>query len=148
MGRRNTQVEPKALKTKTKSLAAVRWAGTRPWLGLTEDNQTDHFSRGSNVESTYWKVLHRPSELARITGQVIPSEGFWKQLRFVPSSVTVSLWLVSFLRPMRLLVPQGYHRIDSHRAACRDIACGQRDSEQQQRYAGECERIGRSNPEK
>jgi len=35
---------------------------------LTEDSQTDHFSRGSIVESTHWMVLRRPSEPARITG--------------------------------------------------------------------------------
>jgi hypothetical protein len=45
----------------------------------------DHFSRGSSVESTHWKVLHRPPELAAVTGQVeswygigpviLPSEG-------------------------------------------------------------------------
>ena len=35
MGRRNTQVEPDLpLKTKAKSLARVRSAGTLPWLGF------------------------------------------------------------------------------------------------------------------
>jgi hypothetical protein len=37
---------------------------------LTEYSQTDRFSRGSIVESNHWAVLHRPVELARITGQV------------------------------------------------------------------------------
>jgi hypothetical protein len=56
------------LKTKAKSLARVRSAGTLPWLGFDRDSQTDHFSRGSIVESTHWVVLHRPVELAALTG--------------------------------------------------------------------------------
>jgi hypothetical protein len=58
-----------ALKTKAKSLAKVRSAGTLPWLGF-DRVQTDRFSRGSIVESTPWMVLHRPVELARITGNL------------------------------------------------------------------------------
>jgi len=37
---------------------------------LTEFSQTDRFSWGNIVESTYWMVLHRPFEPARQTGQV------------------------------------------------------------------------------
>jgi hypothetical protein len=37
---------------------------------LTEYSQTDHFSRGSIVESTHWKVLHRPVELAAYTNSM------------------------------------------------------------------------------
>jgi len=37
---------------------------------LTEYSQTDEFFRGSIVESTHWMVLHRPVELAAVTGEV------------------------------------------------------------------------------
>jgi hypothetical protein len=37
---------------------------------LTENSQTDRFSRGSIVESTHWMVLRRPSEPAAVTGQI------------------------------------------------------------------------------
>ena len=33
----------------------------------------DRFSPGSIVESTHWMVLHRPVEMARLTGKVPPS---------------------------------------------------------------------------
>jgi hypothetical protein len=35
---------------------------------LAEYSQTDGFFRGSIAESTHWMVLHRPVELARLTG--------------------------------------------------------------------------------
>jgi ASPM-SPD-2-Hydin domain-containing protein len=59
-----------ALKTKAKSLARVRSAGTLPWLSFDRDSQTDPFSWGSIVESTHWMVLHRPVELAANFGNV------------------------------------------------------------------------------
>jgi hypothetical protein len=37
---------------------------------MSEDSQTDHFFWGSFVESPHWMVLHRPVELAAVTGQV------------------------------------------------------------------------------
>jgi hypothetical protein len=60
-----------ALETKPKSLVRVKSAGTLPWLGLTEYSPTDRFSRGSIVESMYWMVLHRPVELAELTGHYV-----------------------------------------------------------------------------
>jgi hypothetical protein len=41
-----------------------------PWLGLTGFSQADRFAQGSTVESVRWMVLHRPVELAGITGKV------------------------------------------------------------------------------
>src|ERR1700693_283308 len=59
-----------ALKTKAKSLARVRSAGTRPWLGFDRVQPNGSLAPGSIVESMYWLVLRRPSEPAALTGQV------------------------------------------------------------------------------
>ena len=45
MGRRNTRQTQPGLKTKAKSLARVRSAGTLPWLGFYQVQPTDRFSR-------------------------------------------------------------------------------------------------------
>jgi hypothetical protein len=46
---------------------------------LTEDSQTDHFFRGSIVESTHWMALHRPVELAALIGQVVFQKGIVRE---------------------------------------------------------------------
>src|SRR4029453_17069609 len=59
-----------ALKTKAKSLARVRSAGTLPWLGFDRAQPNRSLLPGSIVDSTHWMVLRRPSEPARITGHL------------------------------------------------------------------------------
>jgi len=71
MGRRITKLEPAWYwKQKPKSLARVRPAGTLLRLGSDRVQPKSWFFRASIVESTYWMVLHRPVELARLIGQV------------------------------------------------------------------------------
>jgi len=71
MGRRNTKLEPAwHWKQKLKSLVEVRPAGTLLWLGFGQVEPNRWFSRASIVESTHWLVLHRPVELAAVTGQL------------------------------------------------------------------------------
>ena len=56
-----------ALKTKTKSLAGVRSAGTLTWLGFDPGQPIGSLLPGEAL-SMYWMVLHRPVELARPIG--------------------------------------------------------------------------------
>src|SRR4030095_4624976 len=59
-----------ALKTKAKSLARVRTAGTLPWLGFDRAQPNRSLLPGSIVDSTHWMVLRRPSEPAAVIGEV------------------------------------------------------------------------------
>src|SRR4030095_3739795 len=59
-----------ALKTKAKSLARVRSAGTLPWLGFDRAQPNRSLLPGSIVDSTHWMVLRRPSEPAPVTRKV------------------------------------------------------------------------------
>jgi hypothetical protein len=69
--RRNTKLEPSwQCKQKPKSIARVRPAGTLPWLGSGRAQPIRWQSRGSIAESMHWIVLHRPVELARVTGHL------------------------------------------------------------------------------
>jgi hypothetical protein len=91
MGRRNTKREPSwHRKQKPKSLAKVRPAGTLPWLGLARVQPNRWLSRGSLAESTHWRVLHRPVELARVIVQVVlPRFHFCDKRVNRPSAATV-----------------------------------------------------------
>src|SRR5271155_4246089 len=53
-----------------KSLLGVKPAGTLLWLGFSRAQPNGWFSRASIVESMHWMVLHRPVELAALTGHV------------------------------------------------------------------------------
>src|ERR1700722_15672977 len=70
MGRRNTQLRTEFVENKSQK----RWLGQRSrnvaLVGFDGNSQTDRFFKGSIGGSTDWMVLHRPVELARITGQV------------------------------------------------------------------------------
>ena len=69
MGRRNTKLGPGwRLKQKLKPIARVRPAGTLSWLGFDRVQSNTRLSCASVVERMHWMVLHRPVELARVSG--------------------------------------------------------------------------------
>jgi hypothetical protein len=76
MGRRNTELEHTLYwKQKLKSLARHRPTGTLPWVGFDRVQPNRWFSRGSIAESKHWMLLHRPVELAAVTGEVKLEQG-------------------------------------------------------------------------
>jgi len=69
MGRRNTQVEPN-LHRKQRLNCSLGFDQLEQYPGwvLIGYSQTGRISQGSIVKSADWMVLHRPVELARLTG--------------------------------------------------------------------------------
>ena len=142
MGRRTTQVAPDfALKTKAKSLSGLDQPEHHPGYGLREGSQTDHSRPENAVESMQWMVLHRPVELARLTGShrlaqkkrkltlhrrpfCLPVT-FRQKLTARDSQSNFRLLLMKSPESAQtqLLVPQRDHRINSRGAPGGDVAC-------------------------